>query len=55
MSTSRTIRWVLLIAAIGAAGYFGWQKFGGERTAEADVQKRAAPARSAVPVKIASA
>ena len=55
MSTSRTIRWVLLIAAIGAAGYFGWQKFGGERTAEADVQKRAAPARPAVPVKIASA
>src|SRR5262245_58282113 len=55
MSTSRTIRWVLLIAAIGAAGYFGWQKFGGERTAEADAQKRAAPARPAVPVKIASA
>src|SRR5690349_1896638 len=55
MSTSRTIRWVLLIAAISAAGYFGWQKFGGERTAEADAQKRAAPARPAVPVKIASA
>jgi multidrug efflux system membrane fusion protein len=43
----------LLIAAIAAAGYFGWQKFHGtEQTAQADAQKRA-PARPAVPVKIA--
>ena len=27
MSTSRTIRWVLLIAALAVAGYFGWQRF----------------------------
>ena len=30
MSRSRTIRWVLLIAAIAALGYFGWQRFHGE-------------------------
>src|SRR6266851_1258882 len=53
MSRSRTIGWVLLIAAVGAAGYFGWQRFHGEdRAAQADAQKRA-PARIAVPVKIA--
>src|SRR5438067_2013315 len=53
MSRSRTIGWILLIAAVGAAGYFGWQRFRGEdRTAQADAQKRA-PARIAVPVKIA--
>jgi multidrug efflux system membrane fusion protein len=53
MSTSRTIRWVLLAAAIAVIGYFGWQRFHDEQqTAQADAQKRA-PARIAVPVKIA--
>jgi multidrug efflux system membrane fusion protein len=51
MSFSRTIRWVLLIGAIAAAGYFGWQKFGAEHPAQT-AQK--GPAPSAVPVKIAS-
>ena len=53
MSKSRTIGWVLLIAAVGAAGFYGWQRFGGEQATVADAQKRAAPARPAVPVKIA--
>jgi membrane fusion protein, multidrug efflux system len=53
MSKSRTISWVLLIVAVGSAGYFGWQRYSGERIAEADAQKRAAAARPAVPVKIA--
>jgi membrane fusion protein, multidrug efflux system len=53
MSTSRTIRWVVLAAALAGLGYFGWQKFYGQQpTAQADAQKRA-PARLAVPVKIA--
>src|ERR1043165_2368461 len=51
MSWSRTIRWGLLIAAIGAAGYFGWQKYTGEHAIHA-AQK--APAPKAVPVKIAA-
>src|SRR3979411_2639293 len=51
MSKSRTIRWVLLAAAIAGLGYFGWQKFhGDDRQAQADAQKRA-PARVAVPVR----
>ena len=53
MSRSRTIGSVFLIAAVGIAGYFGWQRYGGEHAAQVDAQKRAAPARPAVPVKIA--
>jgi multidrug efflux system membrane fusion protein len=53
MSTSRIIRWVLLIAAIAGLGYFGWQRFGADHAAQADAQKRA-PARVAVPVKTAA-
>jgi multidrug efflux system membrane fusion protein len=53
MSNSRTIRWVLLAAAVAGIGYFGWQRFHGEQqAAQADAQKRA-PVRVAVPVKIA--
>src|SRR5207245_3177847 len=51
MSWSRTIRWVLLIAVIGAVGYFGWQKTGGERAVQA-AQK--APAPKPIPVQIAT-
>ena len=52
MSRSRTIRWVLLAAAVAGLGYFGWQKYGQQQSAQANAQKRA-PARVAVPVKIA--
>ncbi|KWV50037.1 RND transporter [Bradyrhizobium macuxiense] len=52
MSKSRTIGWVLLIAAVGAAGYFGWQKYTDNKLAAEAAQKRAAT-RPAVPVKIA--
>jgi multidrug efflux system membrane fusion protein len=46
MTTSRTIRWVLLIAAVGVLGYFGWQRFHGENqpTSANTAQKAAPPA-----------
>src|ERR1700738_771413 len=46
MTKSRTIRWGLLIAAVGLLGYFGWQKFHGENqaTAASNAQKSAPPA-----------
>src|SRR5450432_795067 len=45
MTTSRTIRWVLLLAAVGLLGYFGWQQFHGENqpTAANTAQKSARP------------
>src|SRR5712675_1574949 len=55
MTKSRTIRWILPIAALAAAGYFGWQRFHGTNPTAADTaQKSAASARgAAVPVTIA--
>src|SRR6202171_4895670 len=45
MTRSRTIVWVLLIAAVGALGYFGWQRFHGQNQATAanSAQKAARP------------
>ena len=56
MTKSRTIRWILPIAALAAVGYFGWQRFHGlDAATKADnAQKSAAAARTAaVPVTIA--
>src|SRR6476646_3816096 len=54
MSTSRTIRWVLVTAAVAGLGYFGWQRFHGNDHAEpTENTQKQAPARIAVPVKIA--
>ena len=46
MTISRTNRWVLLIAALAALGYFGWQQFHRQdrATAANDAQKSAPPA-----------
>jgi multidrug efflux system membrane fusion protein len=55
MTKWRAIRWVLLIAALAAAGYFGWQRFRHPETATADnAQKAAGPARQAIPVTVAA-
>src|SRR4051794_13488244 len=52
---SRTIRWILLLAILIAAGVFGWQRFHGQPAAPAQNAQNAAPAqRSAgVPVTVA--
>jgi membrane fusion protein, multidrug efflux system len=53
MTISRTIRWILPIAALAAVGYFGWQRFHGSDPTKAE-QRSAASARTpAVPVTIA--
>jgi membrane fusion protein, multidrug efflux system len=43
MKTSRTIRLVLLIAAVGLAGYFGWHRYSDAAAKSADAQKAAVP------------
>jgi multidrug efflux system membrane fusion protein len=52
MTKSRTISWIVLIAAVAAAGYFGWQRLHGEDKAAAanNAQKSA---RNPVRVTIA--
>jgi membrane fusion protein, multidrug efflux system len=54
MTTSRTIRWVLLIAALAAVGYLGWQQFHRQdrATTASSAQRSTSPA---VPVTIATA
>jgi membrane fusion protein, multidrug efflux system len=52
MSKSRTISWIVLIAAVAAAGYYGWQRFAGaEKAADASTAQKSA--RNAVRVTIA--
>src|SRR4051794_30194681 len=51
MTISRTIRWILLVAALGAAGYFGWERFHGEKQLASNAPQQ--QARPAVPVTVA--
>src|SRR6266403_1401179 len=46
MKKSRTFRWILLIAAVGLLGYFGWQRYSdrAQTTASSNAQKAAQPA-----------
>src|SRR4051794_26847533 len=53
MTISRTIRWILLVAALGAAGYFGWERFHGEKQLASNAPQQ--QARPAVPVTVAAA
>lgn len=55
MTKSRTIRWIVPIAALAAAGYFGWQQWHSADKTSTDkgAQKSAASSSNAVPVTIA--
>src|SRR5437763_6819862 len=53
MTTSRTIGWVFLIAAVGAVGYFGWQRFYGPNPrAKTESAQKSAPPTSNAPVRV---
>jgi len=50
----RTIRWVVFLAVIAVAGYFGWQRYyGPEAVARAENAAKVAARRPAIPVSIA--
>ena len=55
MTRTRIIRWSLLIAAVAALGFLGWQQFrGADPNVQAEnAQKRSGPTPAAVPVTIA--
>jgi multidrug efflux system membrane fusion protein len=52
MTTSRTIGLVLLIAAVGAVGYFGWQRFRGPDAAKTESAQKSASSPRAAPVPV---
>jgi membrane fusion protein, multidrug efflux system len=57
MTRARTIRWIALIVAVAALGFFGWQQYGGTAPgaqAENAPKRPAAPPSKPVPVTIAS-
>jgi multidrug efflux system membrane fusion protein len=51
MKTSRTIGWIVLIAVIGGAGYYGWHRHQ-ESVQKAENAQQAAARRPAIPVSI---
>jgi multidrug efflux system membrane fusion protein len=53
MTKPRKIRWIVLIVALVALGYFGWQRFHGEDRAVAVNNAQKAAARNVVRVSIA--
>jgi multidrug efflux system membrane fusion protein len=53
MSKSRTISWIVLIAAVAGAGYYGWQRFDGANKATAAANAHKSAARNPVRVSIA--
>src|SRR5215470_3153228 len=54
MKKSRTIRWILFIAVVAAAGYYGWHRFYGEEAAaKQEAAQKAAARRPAIPVSVA--
>jgi multidrug efflux system membrane fusion protein len=56
MKKSSTIRWVLFIAVVAAAGYYGWHRFyGPEAQARAEAAQKSAAPPPAVPVSVAQA
>jgi membrane fusion protein, multidrug efflux system len=55
MTTSRTIGWLLLIAAIGAVGYFGWQRFHGPNPGAKTESAQKSSSPGTVPVRVSVA
>jgi multidrug efflux system membrane fusion protein len=54
MKKSRTVGWILFVAAIAAAGYFGYHRYyGPEAIAKTETAQKAAARRPAIPVSIA--
>jgi membrane fusion protein, multidrug efflux system len=53
MTKSRSIRWILVIVAVAAAGFYGWHRFHGDEQAAAASNAQKAAAQRAVRVTIA--
>jgi multidrug efflux system membrane fusion protein len=52
MKKSRPILWILIIAAVALAGYYGWHHVRGADGARSQTAERASPRQQAVPVSV---
>jgi multidrug efflux system membrane fusion protein len=52
MKKSRPLLWILIIAAVGGAGYFGWQRFSAHEGGKTQTAQSGAPKVPAIPVSI---
>jgi membrane fusion protein, multidrug efflux system len=53
MKRTRPILWILIIAAVGSASYYGWQKFGSPGAGKTQTAQKAPPRPQPVPVSVA--
>src|SRR5882757_748412 len=53
MKKSRPILWILIIAAVAAGGYYGWQRFSAPEAGKAQTAQKGPARAPAVPVSIA--
>src|SRR5215471_16980196 len=53
MKKSRPILWILIIAAVATAGYFGWQRLNNPEAAKTQTAQKGAPRAPAIPVSVA--
>src|SRR3982750_2739961 len=52
MKKSRPILWILIIAAVASAGYYGWQKFGAPDAGKTQIAQKGPQRPPAVPVSV---
>lgn len=52
MKKSRPILWILIIAAVASAGYYGWQKYGSPGAGKTQTAQKAPPRAPAIPVSV---
>jgi len=52
MKKSRPILWIVIIAAVAAGGYYGWQRFSAPAAGKAQTAQKGPPRAAAVPVSV---
>ncbi|OAF13902.1 efflux RND transporter periplasmic adaptor subunit [Bradyrhizobium neotropicale] len=53
MKKSRPILWILIIAAVGSAGYYGWQRYSAAEAGKAQTAQKGPARAPAIPVSVA--
>src|SRR5215831_15909978 len=53
MKKSRPILWILIIAAVGAAGYYGWQRYSAPEGGKVQTAQKGPARAPAIPVSVA--